>query len=170
MERNAVLAKTAKGLDEIKSRTHGLAQKLRSILIMVDGTATAGDILARFGGIPDVEAALETLVGQGFVEPKGAKAAAAAPGASAAPSKAPAAASPQTREQAMSALARYLIDNLGPDADDLTARLERARTGVEFVAAAERCADMLGAIRGQAKAQSFRDRAKAFEQQFLAGR
>jgi hypothetical protein len=124
VERNAVLAKTAKGLDEIKSRTHGLAQKLRSILIMVDGTATAGDILARFGGIPDVEAALETLVGQGFVE----------------------------------------------DADDLTARLERARTGVEFVAAAERSADMLGAIRGQAKAQSFRDRAKAFEQQFLAGR
>jgi hypothetical protein len=77
MERNAVLAKTPKGQAEIKSRRRGLAQKLRSILIMVDGNATAGDILAKFGGLPDVETALESLVSQGFVEIKGANAAAA---------------------------------------------------------------------------------------------
>ena len=42
MDRSAVLAKTAKGLEEVKSRAHGLPQKQRTILIMVDGTATVG--------------------------------------------------------------------------------------------------------------------------------
>ena len=165
MDRGAVLAKTAKGAEELKARTHGLAQKLRSPLIMVDGTATAGDIVAKFGGIPDVEAALEALVAQGFVEIRTTKPA-AAPAVPAAGS--PAAAPAQTRQQAMSALTRYLIDNLGPDADALTGRLERARTAAEFAAAVEQCADMLQAIRGAAKAQAFRDRARAFAQQFLA--
>jgi hypothetical protein len=92
MDRNAVLlAKTAKGLDEVKSRAHGPPQKQRTILIMVDGVATAGDILAKFGGIP------------------------------------------------------------------------------EIAAAAERCADMLGAVRGKQKAQVFRDRAKAFAAAHLGG-
>jgi hypothetical protein len=165
MDRNAVLAKTAKGAEELKARTHGLAQKLRSLLIMVDGTATAGDILARFGGIPDVEAGLEALVAQGFVEVRGTK-----PGAApAVPAGAtPAAAPAQTRQQALSALTRYLIDNLGPDADALTAQLERAQTAPEFAAAVERCADMLQVMRGAAKAQVFRDRAKVFAQQYLA--
>ena len=179
MERNAVLAKTVKGLDEVKSRTHGLAQKLRSILIMIDGAATAGDILAKFGGIPDIEAALETLVSQGFVELKGAKGVAPTPSASAAPMVPPAGATrptprpvapAQTREQALSALTRFLIDNLGPDADVVTAALERARTQAEFSAAAERAAHTMAALRGASKAQAFRDRAKSFEQQFLAGR
>ena len=56
MDRSAVLAKTAKGLEEVKSRAHGLPQKQRTILIMVDGTATVGDILAKFGGIPEIAA------------------------------------------------------------------------------------------------------------------
>ena len=171
MDRNAVLAKTAKGAEELKSRTHGLAQKLRSLLIMVDGASSAGDLIAKFGGIPDVEAGLQALLDQGFVEIKEAGAAAApGPGGAPAPAATPAAAPARTRQEAMSALTRYLIDNLGPDADGLTGRLERARTAAEFAAAVERSADMLGAIRGEAKAQAFRDRAKAFEQQFLAGR
>ncbi|MCX7893457.1 MAG: thiosulfate oxidation carrier complex protein SoxZ, partial [Burkholderiales bacterium] len=43
MDRAAVLAKTAKGLEEIRSRAHGVPQKLRTLLIMVDGTATVGE-------------------------------------------------------------------------------------------------------------------------------
>jgi hypothetical protein len=78
MERNAVLVKTPKGQTEIRSRTHGLARKLRAILIMVDGSATAGEILAKCGGTPDAETALGSLVSQGFVAVKGADAAASA--------------------------------------------------------------------------------------------
>lgn len=193
MERKAVLAKTAKGQDEIKSRAHGLAHKLRSILIMVDGSATAGDILAKFGGIPDIETALESLVSQGFVEIKGAQSAAPAPPATpkappvgatqpmpspVAPEVPPVGAtqsmpSPvaptQTRAQALSALTRFLIDNLGPDADVVTAALERARTRAEFLAAAERGAHTMAALRGASKAQVFRDHAKAYVEAYLGG-
>jgi pyruvate/2-oxoglutarate dehydrogenase complex dihydrolipoamide acyltransferase (E2) component len=171
MEKGAVLAKTAKGLEEIKARTHGLPQKLRSILIMVDGAATAGELIGKFGGIPEVEAALDGLLKEGFVEIKGGRAApAAAPPAapSAAPKPAGPATQPQTRADAMSALTRFLHDNLGPDADLVTGRLERAATRAEFDAAMERCADMLAAVRGQTKAQAFRDRAKTFAESHLA--
>jgi pyruvate/2-oxoglutarate dehydrogenase complex dihydrolipoamide acyltransferase (E2) component len=172
MDKGAVLAKTAKGLDEIKARTHGLPQKLRSILIMVDGNATAGDLIGKCGGVPEVEAALDGFVKDGFVEIKG-RAAAAPPAAPAAPpSVAPKVAGPatqpQTRAQALSALTRFLHDNLGPDADLVTGNLERAALRADFTAAAERCADMLAAIRGQAKAQAFRDRAKSFADLYLA--
>jgi len=174
MDRNAVLAKTAKGLEEVKSRAHGLAHKLRTMLIMVDGVATVGEILAKFGGVPEIGAALDTLARDGFVEVKGLKGGAATVPAAAAPVTAsPAAAGPatvpHTRGEALSALTRFLHDNLGPDADLVTGRLEKAKTQAEFAAAVERCADMLGAMRGQQKAQLFRDRAKAFAAAHLGG-
>lgn len=171
MDRNAVLAKTAKGLEEVKSRAHGLAHKLRTMLIMVDGVATVGEILAKFGGVPEIGAALDTLARDGFVEVKGLKGGAATAPAPATTS--PAAAGPvtvpHTRREALSALTRFLHDNLGPDADLVTGRLEKAKTQAEFAAAVERCADMLGAMRGPQKAQLFRDRAKAFAAAHLGG-
>lgn len=176
MDRNAVLAKTAKGLEEVKSRAHGLAHKLRTMLIMVDGVATVGEILAKFGGVPEIGAALDTLARDGFVEVKGLKggaaqapAAAALAPATASPATAGPATVPHTRGEALSALTRFLHDNLGPDADLVTGRLEKAKTQAEFAAAVERCADMLGAMRGPQKAQLFRDRAKAFAAAHLGG-
>lgn len=171
MDRHVLLVKTAKGLEEIKSRAHGLPQKQRAILIMVDGVATVGDLLAKFGGIPEIAAALETLAAQGFVEAKGTSggvAAAAAAPAAAAPATATAATTSQTRSEGVNALIRFLRDNLGPDADMVTGNLERARTPTEFTAAAERCAAMLDAVRGKQKGQAFRDLAKAFADAHLA--
>jgi hypothetical protein len=172
MDRNTVLAKTAKGLEEVKSRTHGLAQKQRTILIMVDGVATVGDILAKFGGIPEIAASLDALARDGFVEVKGHKGGATPAAAAAAPAPATAAGPvtvPHTRGEALTALTRFLHDNLGPDADLVTGSLEKAKTQAEFAAAIEHCADMLGAVRGQQKAQLFRDRAKAFAAAHLGG-
>lgn len=187
MDKRAVLAKTAKGGEEIKSRAHGLAQKLRALLIMVDGTSTAGDLVARFGGIPDVEAGLEALVAQGFVEIRGGPPAAPAgsvapvtPAAPAAPATSPASAAPavpappaaeapQTRQQAMSALTRMLHDAIGPDADLLTGRLEKAKTRAEFIAAVERCAETLEALAGKTRAQAFGARAAVFAEQHFGG-
>jgi hypothetical protein len=173
MDRTAVLAKTAKGAEELKSRRHGLAQKLRSLLIMIDGASTAGDLIAKFGGIPDVEAGLQTLVDQGFVEIRGARqatpAAPPAAAARAAPAPTSPAAAPQTRQQAMSALTRMLHDAVGPDADLLTGRLEKAKTRAEFVAAVERCTETLDALAGKARAQAFGARAAAFADQHFGG-
>ena len=70
MEKGAVLAKTAKGHDEIKSRIHGLSQKLRTLLITVDGTVTAGELITRLGGTAEIEANLQALIDQGFIEVK----------------------------------------------------------------------------------------------------
>lgn len=175
VDSTAVLAKTAKGLEEVKARTHGLSQKLRSLLIMVDGTATAGALIAKFGGVPEIAAALDTLVRDGFVEVKGAAAPSPAPTSRAPPPvgatqppRSPVAPA-QSREQALSALTRFLHDNLGPDADFVTGALERARTPAEFLAAAERCAHAVAAARGAAKAQAFRERTKAFADTYFGG-
>jgi hypothetical protein len=165
MENSAILAKTAKGVDEVKARTHGLPQKLRSILIIVDGSATAGDLLGKFGGVPEVAAALETLVQDGFVEVRGRR---SAPAVLAAPAPGEPLTQPQSRAESLSALIRVLHDNLGPDADLVTGSLERAKTRAEFAAGADRCAEMLAAIRGQTKAQAFRDRANSFAELHFA--
>jgi hypothetical protein len=173
VDSNAVLAKTAKGLEEVKSRTHGLSQKLRTILIMVDGTATVGALVAKFGGMPEIAAALDTLAQDGFVEVKGGAGAGPAPVQHAAPpvgatQPLPSPVAPvQSRAQALSALTRFLHDNLGPDADFVTGGLERARTQSEFLAAVERCAHTIAGARGAAKAQAFRERAKAFADTYL---
>lgn len=158
MDGSAVLAKTPKGADEVKSRAHGLPQKLRSLLIVIDGNSTAGDLLARFGGLPEVETALDTLLAQGFIEARAGAAAAARP--------LPTTAQP-ARAETLSDLTRYLLDNLGPDADLVTGALEQARGLADFNAAAERCAEMLGALRGQAKAQAFRERTRAYARSYL---
>jgi hypothetical protein len=172
MDKSTILVKTAKGADELKARTHALPQKLRAILIMIDGTATAGALLARFGGLPEIETALATLLAQGFVELKGGHPAVPAAKADAAASAVPnplagQATEPQTREQAFFALTRFLNDNLGPDGERVVGDLERAKTRVEFLAALESCADMVGAIRGKAKAAIFRERAKAYADTYL---
>jgi pyruvate/2-oxoglutarate dehydrogenase complex dihydrolipoamide acyltransferase (E2) component len=161
MDSGAVLSKTAKGVEEMKTRAHGLTQRLRSLLIMVDGAATVGDLIARLEGVTDVQLGLQTLVDQGYVEISGAGAAAQAPAAKAAAAARDAPAAAQSREQALSALSRMLHDALGPDADALSGALEKADTRPEFVAAAKRCADALGALVGEKKAQSFRERAAA---------
>jgi hypothetical protein len=175
VDSTAVLAKTAKGLEEVKSRTHGLSQKLRTLLIMVDGTATAGALIAKFGGLPEIGAALGSLVQDGFVEIKGAATPSPAPASRAPPPagttqppRSPVAPA-QSREQILSALTRFLHDNLGPDADFVTGGLERARTRADFLAAVEKCAQTVAAVRGAAKAQVFRERAKAYADAFLGG-
>ncbi|MCG6875005.1 MAG: hypothetical protein LJE97_07925 [Betaproteobacteria bacterium] len=179
MEKNAVLVKTAKGTEEVKSRAHGLAARLRSVLIMVDGKSTVADYIARFGAIPDIDGTLQMLLAQGFLEARVATVAPPPPPPAAAPPPAPQAAAPQapgtpeplpeTRKEAVGELSRVLLDSMGPDADMFTGIIERARTRVEFTEAAERCArvlDSLGA-RGKAKAAWFRERMQLVAERFF---
>jgi hypothetical protein len=155
-----LLAKSAKGLEEVKARTHGLPQKLRTLLILVDGATSVGDLLARFGGIPDVEASLQALVDQGFVVAK-------APQPPAPPPAAPVAAPGETPAQALGALTRLLHDSIGPDADPLAMRLERAKDAAEFADAAARAAEALDVLAGRQKGQRFRELAAAYGERFL---
>jgi hypothetical protein len=164
MDRAAVLAKTEKGIEEVRSRAAGLPQKLRSLLIMVDGAASADQLIARFGGVPEIEAALEALIAQGFVVARPAP-----PKTAPTPSPAaqPPGSSPKARAEALAALTKALHDQLGPDADLVTARLERAKTRDDFRSAAQAAASMLEALRGAKRAEAFRDQAARFDEEFL---
>lgn len=174
MDRNAVLAKTVKGTEEVKSRAHGLAARLRSVLIMVDGNSTVADYAARFAAIPGIEGSLQMLLDQGYVEARASAAPPPAARAAAGPPPAPQAPGaptplPATQKEAVGELSRILLDSMGPDADMFTGVIERARTRVEFVEAAERCARVLEGLgaRGKARAAQFRERAQLISQHFF---
>lgn len=163
MDSGALATKTEKGVEEIRSRAHGLPQKLRTLLIMVDGRSTVGQLLARFPGVAEIEANLRSLVEQGFVVLSGGAPTSAAAPAGAAPAAA------ESRAQALAGLVRFLIDAMGPDADLVTDGIERARGRAEFESAAARCVKMLEGLAGEAKAAAFRERARQFADRFLAG-
>jgi hypothetical protein len=163
LSESLVLAKTAKGLEEVKSRSHGLSQQLRSLLIVVDGAASVRDLLARFGRIADITPSLQALVDQGFVAP----ARAPAPAAPAAAKPAAPATTKEGRARALGSLTRMLHDALGPDADPLALRLEKAADGAAFAEAVARCADALAVLAGQQKARQFREAAQAYAEGFL---
>src|SRR5512137_1681508 len=102
MEATLLALKTPKGHEEIRSRAHGLSQKLRTLLIMVDGKSTVGELLGRFPGVAEIQSNLRQLVDLGFVQVaagQGAAAPAAAAPQQAEPKAAPA--SGETRDQAM---------------------------------------------------------------------
>jgi hypothetical protein len=177
LNRAAVLAKTPKGLEEVKSRTHGVPQKLRTLLIMIDGTSTVGDILGRFPGIDEIETNLETLVAQGFLEAKGGGSA-ASPASAAAPPDSPAQAAlapaapevalPATAEEALRMLARKLYDTMGPAADMITGDIERARDAAAFADVMRRVGLMLDGSPAS-RIRGFRNLAEAIRGRFFAG-
>jgi len=164
MEATLLALKTPKGHEEIRSRAHGLSQKLRALLIMVDGKSTVGELLGRFPGVAEIQSNLRQLIELGFVQvAAGAAAPAAATSAAATPTDAPPKPAPgETRAKAMSGLVRMVIEAMGPDADLVTGQLERARTPEEFEKAAQRCTAMLEGVAGAKKSQPFAAAAQAF--------
>ncbi len=168
MEATLLALKTPKGHDEIRSRAHGLSQKLRTLLIMVDGKSTVGELLGRFPGVAEIQSNLRQLVELGFVQVgagQAVTAAAAAMPAVAAPQNSP---SGETRGKALSGLVRMVIEAMGPDADLVTGQLERARTREEFEKAAQRCTAMLEGVAGPKKSQPFAAAAQTFTAHWFA--
>lgn len=117
--------KTAKGLAEIETRAHRLPPRLRSALILVDGKRN-DDELAKMV-LQDPDGTLKALVDGGFIEPH----AVAAPPAPKAAPPAPTMAAPtfeQTRKEAV----RALTDLVGPMAEAVALRMEKARSADEL--------------------------------------
>lgn len=67
MNLQAVLQKTEKGVAEVQTRQHKLEQKLRNLLIVVNGKATAGELVKQFEQIGDVAPLLEQLLAGEFI-------------------------------------------------------------------------------------------------------
>jgi len=106
MNPQAVLKKTEKGVEEIQTRKYHLDQRLRTLLIVVNGQLTAGQLVDRFGRLGDVEPLLTQLLEQGFVR---------------------GAASENYRDIRLQ-LSQALSDALGPDGDPVVMQLESCKS------------------------------------------
>lgn len=168
-----VYRKTPKGIQEIETRAFRLTPRLRSALILVDGRRSDADLrkLVTVG----FDEAIDVLVQQGFIEPSGdvptprpAAAAAspvpAAPAAPAAPDLRPPVASAGTAGD-FAALRRDAVkalnDLLGPMAESLAIRMERARSGAELAPLLETAESLIASARGPAAAADYRGRFRA---------
>lgn len=67
MDSDLVLAKTDKALREIKTRQFKLNSRMRSILIVVDGQTSFGDLKKQFSHIETIEEDINNLVTYGFL-------------------------------------------------------------------------------------------------------
>lgn len=149
MDRQAIYRKTGAGVDAIATRHAALAPKQRSLLILVDGRRTVGELATLGAALGDAAELLQALSAQGLIEPLPRKAAVAASAA------APGDGVPLA--QARTLAVRRLTDLLGPGATDLCLRLEKAHTVQEFHAAVRRTEATLRQVVGAQRAAQFLD-------------
>jgi len=171
-----IFRKTAKGVHEIETREYRLPPRVRNALILVDGKR---DVVALQTLIPQqVDATLELLFEQAFIEVVGESVAAAparpadpgrvqnmaapvapsAPAAEpvAAPAAEPVAAPPAVPfNQRQRAAVRDLNDAVGPMAEALAIRMERARADAELQPLLQAAVQLIGNARGRAAAEAY---------------
>ncbi len=155
-----IFRKTAKGLAEIDTRAHRLPPRSRSMLILVDGKRDVEDLKALV--TVQAEECLQALSEQGFIEAVGETVRNAPAPAVAAPAPPAYGASPATSVADVDGLRRAAVralnDALGPGAETLAMRLERARTLEELRPLLAQGAKLMAAARGQAAAAAFAER------------
>ncbi len=154
-----IFRKTAKGVAEIETRAHRLSPRMRSALILVDGKRDAQDMKLLI--TQQAEETLQTLAEQGFIEAVGetvrsqsSSAPTAAPAADARVA-APAAKPGPDFENLRRGSVRALNEALGPSAESLAIRIERARNLQELQPLLSQAAKLIGAARGAAAAEAY---------------
>lgn len=65
---NSVFDKTEKGREEIATRKHHLAPRLRTLLVLIDGKQSKEALLQKVAGIGLGEEGIEELMNNGFIE------------------------------------------------------------------------------------------------------
>ncbi len=144
------LRKTAKGVAEIQTRMYRLQPRLRSALILVDGRRRGLELKPLISSEP--EATLRTLAEQGFIEP-------IEPPAPLRPAsvatQTPAAKASESFDAQRRAAVRLLNDLLGPAAETLAIRMERARDLEEWRPQLASAIQAIGNLRGTAAAEAF---------------
>ncbi len=169
INRSLVYRKSAKGAEAIANRQSGLAPKLRSVLIMVDGKKTGEDLFKVCTMLGDAQALLAELVAGELIEPV----AASGGGAAAAPVAAPVAAGgppgaaapasgfgPATQPgpslaEAKRLAIRLLKDELGPLADDTCIAVESSKDIEQYTAAVKKAYAFIRNVRGGEAAARF---------------
>ena len=67
--KNTVFDKSEKGREEIATRQYRLPTRLRTLLLLVDGKQTAGDLLGKIACLGLNEDSLAELLDNGFIQP-----------------------------------------------------------------------------------------------------
>jgi hypothetical protein len=150
-----IFGKTPKGLQELAHRTAAVPQKLRSVLILVDGKTRRAELLQRCSFIPQCDEHLAWLEQNGYIEAvsSGKAAVADLPAAStgSAPMPAPVALSPR---KALLDLAQEL---LGAHAGAVVQRLQDTDDQHDALAQTlERCYKLIRLSIDEKKAEQFR--------------
>jgi hypothetical protein len=154
-----IYRKTAKGLTEIETRAHRLPPRLRSALILVDGRRDVNDLKPLI--TQQADETLSSLAEQGFIEAVGETVRSASPQpapAPAPPAAAPAAAGGNDFGSTRRAAVRELNDQLGPAAESLSIKMEKARNLGELMPLLAQGAKSIAAMRGRSAAEAFAKR------------
>jgi hypothetical protein len=141
MDPTTVFVKTARGQEEITSRTRQLAPRLRLLLIMIDGNRTAGELLSQNPDKTGTE--LTALLEGGYI--------AVRPEEAVAPPAAPVVDVRVLRNT----IRTMLHDIMGPEADMFTVKLEAAKSGPELLQQAEKMREVIRTMIGNKKAEQF---------------
>jgi hypothetical protein len=163
---STIYRKTDKGQSEIDTRASRLVPRLRQALILVDGRRTDVELSKLI--LAEPEATLAALAQQGFIEAiatvdDARTAEAVAPRAAAAlAAKKPAAAAPSPETLRRDAV-RYLNDKLGPAAEGISIKLERAKSMADLRPLLVLAGQLLRSARGAALADEFAARFLAEE-------
>ncbi len=160
MNKNAIYHKSAKGVEAIATRQHGLLPKQRSMLILIDGKKGFDDLAKLSAMLGDTAQLLDELEAGGFIEAAaGAMPATAGPVPAIQPVTAPSPLAPAapalSLPDAKRLAVRKLTDAMGPMAEELCLRIEAARTAAEFQTAVARAEGMVRQARGPATAAAF---------------
>lgn len=155
---SSIYRKTPKGQTEVETRANRLPPRVRAALILVDGQRDEDDLSKLVAG--DAAQLLRELAGQGYIEaldtaPPAARAQPAAatppPVAAAAPISLPPSALATLKRDAV----RTLTEQVGPMAEGLAVKIERATGAAELQGLLEIGRQVLGNTRGRAAAEQF---------------
>jgi hypothetical protein len=135
MDLNTVLSKTAKGREEVDTRKYKLDQRTRSVLITINGKLTMRELAKQFAQMSDIQAVLEKLVQEEFVQEQ---------------------LDPAARlQQARAELAAAIVAALGPAAENIALKVEGAKTLEELRSYLESRREMFDGSMGKDKAAAF---------------
>ncbi|WP_341912303.1 hypothetical protein [Polaromonas sp. YR568] len=156
--KQVIYQKTQKGTEAVANRHSGLAPRLRSLLIMVDGKRTYAELTTMAAALGDPQR-LSELEAEGLVAPAVAEertmpaalepAGGPQPSATAAPQRA------ANLAQAQRFSSHLLEHLLGPMAEPLCIKIEGARDLADFVAVIKRAREIVREIKGAAEAERF---------------
>ena len=135
MDPKTVLAKTDKGREEIETRKYKLEQRLRAVLITVNGKLTAGELVGQFSQASDINAQLEKLLREGFVQQPLDDSA--------------------RLKQVQTELGALISAALGPGGDNIALKIEGAKSVAELRAYLDSRRDVLDGALGKDKAAAF---------------